>query len=67
MEKRLSRLNPRAHIGYLTKYDSTNIYGTWIAHPDRGEVISLRDVIFYKGEFYGVKADIGDGLVTYNS
>jgi hypothetical protein len=35
--KRLQKLNPRANIGYLVGYDSTNIFRIWIPH--RGEVI----------------------------
>ncbi|KAG5287253.1 repeat set, removed, reverse transcriptase-domain containing protein, Ty1/Copia family of RNase HI [Histoplasma ohiense] len=38
------KLDPRAHIGYLVSYDSTNIFRIWIPHLDR--VIRTRDVIF---------------------
>jgi Integrase core domain. len=38
------KLNPRAYIGYLVGYDSTNIFRIWI--PYKGVVISTRDVIF---------------------
>ena len=48
--KRLQKLNPRANIGYLVGYDSTNIFRIWIPH--RGEVISSRDVIFDEDEFF---------------
>jgi transposase InsO family protein len=43
-KNRLRKLDPRAHIGYLVGYDSTNIYRIWI--PEKGKVISTRDVIF---------------------
>jgi len=43
-KKRLMKLDPRAHIGYLVGYASTNIYRIWIPH--KGVVISTRDVIF---------------------
>jgi len=59
--KRLQKLNPRAHIGYLVGYDSTNIFRIWIPH--RGEVISSRDVIFDEDEFFdGKKVDLDDNL-----
>jgi hypothetical protein len=38
------KLNPRAHIGYLVGYDSTNIYRVWV--PRLGKVVRTRDVIF---------------------
>jgi hypothetical protein len=41
---RLDKLEPKAHIGYLVGYDSTNIFRIWI--PTRDEVISTRDVTF---------------------
>ena len=39
---RKNKLEPRAHIGYLVGYDSTNIYRIWI--PSRDKVIRTRDV-----------------------
>jgi hypothetical protein len=30
--KRLLKLNPQAHIGYLVSYDFTNIYRIWVPH-----------------------------------
>jgi hypothetical protein len=44
------KLDPRAHIGYLVGYDSTNIYRVWIPH--KGIVISTRDVIFDEYTFF---------------
>ncbi|KID94871.1 polyprotein, partial [Metarhizium majus ARSEF 297] len=35
-KEKLWKLNPRAHIGYLIGYESTNIYKIWVPH--RGEV-----------------------------
>jgi hypothetical protein len=49
-KKRPRKLDPRAHIGYLVGYDSTNIYGVWI--PPKGIVISTRDVIFDETKFF---------------
>jgi len=31
---RLQKLEPRAHIGYLIRYDSTNIFQIWIPSLD---------------------------------
>jgi hypothetical protein len=42
--KAADKTEPRAHIGYLVGYDSSNIYRVWI--PTRGRVIRTRDVIF---------------------
>ena len=41
---------PRAHIGYLVGYDSTNIYRIWVL--SRNIVISTRDVIFDESRQY---------------
>jgi hypothetical protein len=46
-EKRLQHFNPKAWIGYLVGYQSTNIYRIWIL--SRNEVISSRDIIFDEG------------------
>jgi hypothetical protein len=51
--KKLMKLDPRAHIGYLVGYDSTNIYRIWI--PEKGTVISTRDVIFDETTFFDGK------------
>ncbi|KAF7136791.1 hypothetical protein CNMCM5793_006309 [Aspergillus hiratsukae] len=47
-EKRLQRFKPRAWIGYLVGYDSTNIYRIWL--PRQNRVIRTRDVIFNEEE-----------------
>jgi len=52
-KKRLSKLDLRAHIGYLVGYNSTNIYRIWI--PYKGIVISTRDIIFNKKTFFDRK------------
>ena len=60
-KKRLSKLDPRAHIGYLVGYNSTNIYRIWI--PYKGIIISTRDVIFNKKTFFnGKQEDILEDL-----
>ena len=55
--KRLSKLDPRAHISYLIGYNSTNIYRIQILY--KGIIISTRDVIFNKKTFFdGKRMDI---------
>ena len=44
------KLNPRAWIGYLVGYSSTNIYRIW--NPLANKVISTRDVIFNEEELF---------------
>lgn len=44
------KLEPRAHIGYLVGYESTNIYRIWI--PQQKKVINTRDVTFNENLFY---------------
>ena len=43
---RLQRFNLNAWIGYLIRYDSTNIYQVW--NPVTNKVVQTRDVIFNK-------------------
>jgi hypothetical protein len=47
---RTQKLEPRAHIGYLVGYESTNIFRIWV--PSRNEVIKTRDVTFNETLFY---------------
>jgi len=62
-KERLRKLDPRAHIGYLVGYDSTNIYRIWIPH--KGVVISTRDVIFDETTFFDNKrTDFSDELIA---
>ncbi|KAM4067449.1 reverse transcriptase (RNA-dependent DNA polymerase) [Hirsutella rhossiliensis] len=51
--KRLQKLDPRAHIGYLVGYNSTNIFRIWI--PSLRKVISTRDVIFDEYSYFDGK------------
>ena len=44
------KVQPRAHIGYLVGYDSTNIYRIWV--PSWGTVTRYRDVTFDENSFY---------------
>jgi hypothetical protein len=58
------KLEPRAHIGYLIGYDSTNIFRIWI--PSREIVIRTRDIIFDQDSFYSPK-DLDLGAVLTES
>ena len=44
------KMAPRAHIGFLVGYQSTNIFQIWI--PSQHEVIATRDVMFDETSFY---------------
>jgi hypothetical protein len=58
-----NKLEPRAHIGYLVGYDSTNIYRIWI--PSRKKVIRTRDVTMDDSHLYTpTDLDIGELLET---
>ena len=60
--KRLMKLDPRAHIGYLVGYNLTNIYRIWVPH--QGKVISTRDVIFDENtRFDGKRENLADDLI----
>jgi hypothetical protein len=52
---KLQRLDPRAWIGYLVGYLSSNIYRIWI--PSMGKTISTRDVIFNEDIVFDGKED----------
>jgi len=55
---RKNKLDPRAYIGHLVGYDSTNIYRIWI--PSRMKVIRTRDVTFNNNLLYDpTSLDIG--------
>lgn len=47
---RKQKMLPRAHIGYLVGYESTNIYRIWI--PSLEKVVRTRDVTFDEQQFY---------------
>jgi hypothetical protein len=52
---KLARTEPRAHIGYLVGYESTNIYRIWV--PGFNRVFSTRDVDFDETKFYDPSYD----------
>jgi hypothetical protein len=59
---RLQRLDPKAWIGYLVGYRSSNIYRIWI--PPLGKVISTRDVVFNEDSIFdGRIEDLRDSLM----
>ncbi|KAI1671854.1 hypothetical protein L13192_02716 [Pyrenophora tritici-repentis] len=61
-KSRLQRLDPKAWIGYLVGYQSTNIYRIWI--PSMAKVISTRDVVFDEETiFNGKTEDLMDNLM----
>ncbi|KAI1507159.1 GAG-pre-integrase domain containing protein [Pyrenophora tritici-repentis] len=61
-KSRLQRLDPKAWIGYLVGYQSTNIYRIWI--PSMAKVISTRDVVFNEETiFNGKTEDLMDNLM----
>ena len=61
-KSRLQRLDPKAWIGYLVGYQSTNIYRIWV--PSMAKVISTRDVVFdEEAVFNGKTEDLMDNLM----
>ena len=61
-KSRLQRLDPKAWIGYLVGYRSSNIFRVWI--PSMGKTINTRDVIFDEDTvFSGKQEDIMDNLM----
>ena len=62
-KSRLQRLDPRAWIGYLVGYRSSNIYRIWV--PSMAKVISTRDVIFdEESTFNGKTEDLTSNLMN---
>ena len=59
--KKGDKLAPRALIGHLVGYDSTNIYRIWI--PSLHKVIRTRDVAFDRNSFYDPKGQDIDYLL----
>ena len=47
---RKQKLQPRASVRYLVRYDSTNIYRIW--NPVKGQVFRTRDVTFDESSLY---------------
>ena len=61
---RKSKVDPRAFIGYLVGYDSTNIFRIWV--PSRKRVLRTRDVTFNWQQFYNPRdLDISAILKDY--
>jgi hypothetical protein len=61
-KSRLQRLDPKAWVGYLVGYRSSNIYRIWI--PSLAKVISTRDVVFdEQAVFDGKTEDLMDNLM----
>ncbi|KAF7573989.1 hypothetical protein PtrM4_056120 [Pyrenophora tritici-repentis] len=59
---RLQRFDPKAWIGYLVGYRSTNIFRIWV--PSIGKVISTRDVVFDEEVVYsGEHKEVMDNLM----
>jgi hypothetical protein len=54
-QEKSNKTEPRAHIGYLCGYDSTNIYRIWI--PSLNRVLRTRDVTFNEGVMYDPNAE----------
>jgi hypothetical protein len=54
-EKKKSKLAPKAFIGYLVGYESTNIYRIW--YPGRPGIHLTRDVIFDEEAFFDGDTD----------
>jgi hypothetical protein len=59
--KRGDKLAPRASIGHLVGYNSTNIYRIWI--PSLRKVVRTRDVTFDETSFYDPKGQDIDYLL----
>ena len=58
---RKSKLEPRAYIGYLVGYDSTNIFRIWV--PSQNKVIRTRDVRIDGNSLYNpIDLDIDEVL-----
>ena len=51
--RKLQKLDPKLHVGFLIGYESTNIYRTWVPHKKK--VVSVRDVIFNEEEVWDGK------------
>ena len=59
---KLQKLDPKAWIGFLVGYKSSNIWRIWI--PSMDKVISTRDVVFDESSvFNGKQEDIMDSLM----
>jgi hypothetical protein len=62
---RLQRFDPKAWIGFLVGYDSTNNYRIW--NPSLNKVVSTRDVVFNEDAFFsGDVQQLKDDLLHVN-
>ncbi|KAM3425904.1 hypothetical protein NHJ13734_009822, partial [Beauveria thailandica] len=48
--RRKQKLEPRAHVGYIIGYQSSNIYRILVLHKNKA--ILTRDVIFDEASFF---------------
>jgi transposase InsO family protein len=62
--KRTHKVDPRALIGYLVGYDSTNIFRIWI--PQKRKVVRTRDVVFDENKRYNPKDPYVEDLLHTN-
>lgn len=63
---RAQKLNPKAWIGYLVGYNSTNIYRIW--NPRTNKIVVIRDVTFNEKErFNGNLQTLKDDLLKVSS
>jgi hypothetical protein len=63
---RAQKLNPKAWIGYLVGYNSTNIYRIW--NPRTNKIVVIRDVTFNEKElFNGDLQKLKDDLLKVSS
>ena len=53
--KKLEKLEPRAHIRYLVRYNLTNIFHIWI--PSQKTIILTCDVVFDVTKRYNLADD----------
>lgn len=61
-KSRLQRLDPKAWIGYLIGYRSSNIFRVWI--PSMSRIINTRDVVFDEtAVFSGKEEELMDNLM----
>ena len=51
--RKLQKLDPKSHVGFLVGYELTNIYRIWVPHKKK--VVSVRDVIFNEQEVWDGK------------
>lgn len=57
--KRLFKIKPRGHIGYLVGYVASNIYRIWV--PQLARIIVTRNVTFDESTFYNKPRELAVG------